>query len=237
MAAVLASGPRALLSHRAAGALWEIAPYEGVWIDVTTPTHQRTRRPLARHTSPLPPDDCAICDGIPVTGVARTLLDLAEISDRRRVELAIGRADKLGLFDLRAIEALCARSHGRHGLANLTEALAQFLPDSVRSPLEYDLLAFCRDHGLPLPEVNVIVAGHEVDAAWVEARLIVELDSYEHHRGRAAFERDRIRDAELKLAGWEVIRITWRRLHDHPAAVASLLHRLLLARRGLRTRG
>ena len=87
----------------------------------------------------------------------------------------------------------------------------------------------CRDHDLPLPLVNSLVAGHEVDALWPEARLIVELDSWKHHRDRAAFERDRIRDAELSLVGYRVIRVTWRRLRDHPERVAALIRGSLRA--------
>ena len=162
------------------------------------------------------------------TTVARTLLDLAAIVDRRRVERALERAEKLELFDLRQIEAACERAPGHHGLKALNQALALYMPDNrTRSELERDLLDLCRNHDLPLPEVNALVDGYEVDALWPDARLIVEVDSWEHHRDRAAFERDRVRDADLKLAGYTVIRITARRLADQPEQVAALIRRAI----------
>ena len=228
IAATLAMGESAVLSHRSAADHWGIAPYAGTWIDVSTPgSRRKPRQPIRPHGHSFGPTETTVHRRIPVTSPARTLLDLAEIADTRRVELAIQRAERLELFDLAAVEAIINRAHGHRGLKNLRRALAAYLPAPVRSPLEYDFLAFARDHGLPPPEVNVMLAGHEVDAVWRERRLVVELDSWEHHRDRVAFERDRIRDAELKLAGYEVVRITWRRLSTEPDAVAALLSRLL----------
>lgn len=231
MAAVLACGDGSVLSHRSGADLLGIAPYRGRWIDVTAPRRRRSRGPLKAHFTRLDPLDVTVEDNIPVTSVARTLLDLASIVDCRRVERALERAEKLELFDLREIEATCRRSPGHHGLKNLTEALTLHLPDNrTRSDLERDLLDLCRDHYLQLPEANAIVAGYEVDALWPDARLIVEVDSWEHHRDRAAFERDRVRDADLGLAGYTVIRITARRLIDQPEQVAALIRRALSSR-------
>ena len=145
------------------------------------------------------------------------------------MERALERAEKLELFDLRQMESTIARAHGHRGLKNLTPALALYLPDNAtRSALERDLLDLCRDHRLPLPRINSIVAGYEVDAWWPGTHLIIELDSWEHHRTRAAFEVDRVRDADLALEGFEVIRVTSRRLRDQPERVAASI------RRGLR---
>jgi very-short-patch-repair endonuclease len=230
MAAVLSCGDAADLSHRSAGSHWGIARYDGTRIDVTTPSQRRSRGRIRIHVARLHPDDRAVEDGIPVTSVARTLLDLAAIVGERRTERALERAEKLELLDLTAIEAVCRRSFGHRGLENLRLALGLYLPDDrTRSGLERDLVDFCRDHELPDPLINAIVAGHEVDALWPKARLVVELDGWEHHRDRAAFERDRIRDAELTLAGYRVIRITWRRLRDNPERVAALIRRALRA--------
>jgi very-short-patch-repair endonuclease len=226
MAAVLTCGEDAALSHRSGGALWGTAPYNGAWIDVTAPRKRRSRGRLKAHRGRLDPLDVTVVDGIPVTSVARTLLDLAAMVDLRRVERALERAEKLELFDLREIESAIERARGHRGLKNLTKALALYVPDNAtRSDLERDLLDLCRDHRLPAPVVNAIVAGYEVDAWWPETRLIVELDSWEHHRTRAAFELDRIRDAELRLARYEVVRVTWRRLHDDPEQVVRLIRR------------
>jgi very-short-patch-repair endonuclease/predicted transcriptional regulator of viral defense system len=228
MAAVLTCGDDAVLSHRSAGAHLGIAPYQGRWIDVSAPTRRRSRGRIKVHRGGLDPRDRTVEDNIPVTTVARTVLDLAAIVDRRRVERALERAEKLDLFDLHEIERTRARAPGHHGLKTLNQALTLYLPeDRTRSELERDLIDLCRDHDLPLPQVNVVVAGHEVDALWPDARLIVELDSWEHHRDRAAFERDRVRDAELSLAGYTVIRVTYRRLREHPEEVAALIRRYL----------
>jgi very-short-patch-repair endonuclease/predicted transcriptional regulator of viral defense system len=227
-AAVLTYGDRAVLSHRPAGALWTVAPYNGALIDVTAPTDRRSRGRLRAHVGRLDPPDIAIENGIQVTSVARTILDLASIVDVRRVERALERAEKLDLFDLREIEETCRRAHGHRGLKNLRRALALYVPDQLtRSDLERDLRDLCRQHGIEPPRMNAIVAGYEVDAWWPDASLIVELDSWEHHRTRAAFEADRIRDTDLKLAGFEVIRVTWRRLHDAPEQVLESIRRAL----------
>jgi very-short-patch-repair endonuclease len=109
----------------------------------------------------------------------------------------------------------------------LTQALAELgvEPPRVNSDWERDLLDFCDDFNIPRPELNVIVEGYLVDALWREAMVIVELDSWSHHRCRTAFEDDRERDAVLDLAGYSVLRITWRRMKTNPGAVADQLRR------------
>jgi hypothetical protein len=96
-------------------------------------------------------------------------------------------------------------------------------PAFSRSELERRFAALCDEHALPLPSFNVYLHGHEVDALWEDHRLVVELDGWEWHRSRAAFERDRRRDAELTRAGYTVIRFTWRQLEDEPAFVAETI--------------
>jgi hypothetical protein len=225
LACVFTCGAGARLGYRSAAALWGIAPYSGPLIDVIAPRRRRSRRNLVVHTARLDPLDVTIEDAIPVTTVARTLIDLSAIADVRRIERALTRAEKLELFDLRSIEAACARAYGHRGLKNLNQALSLYVPDgATRSDFEGDLVHLCRDYDLPQPLINSIVEGYEVDAWWPGTRLIIELDSWEHHRDRAAFERDRIRDAKLVQAGYIVVRVTWRRLHDQPEEVASLIH-------------
>jgi very-short-patch-repair endonuclease len=229
-AAVLACGPDALLSHLDAAAVWDLArPYGS--INVTTTARGRHGHPgitlhRVRH---LHPDDCARRNGFPVTSVARTLLDLAATLNRTRLERILERAERLELLDVIALDALLARRSGRRGCPALRAVLAAYLPSAAetRSGIERRFLALCRDAKLPRPKVNVIVEGFEVDMAWPEHRLVVELDSFGFHGTHGAFERDRIRDAALKLAGWDSIRITERRLKCEPQAVAAILRGLL----------
>jgi very-short-patch-repair endonuclease len=115
----------------------------------------------------------------------------------------------------------------------LTRALAELagaIDPRLRSPLEAQLLALCRQRGLPTPRVNTVVAGLEVDFSWPQQRLIVETDGHRHHGTRAAFERDRERDALLTALGWRVVRVTHRRLARQSREVGDLLERLLSAR-------
>jgi hypothetical protein len=230
MAAVLACGEGAVLSHGNAGSLWDLLPVKGTRIHVTVPVRgAHKRRGLAVHsTLHLPPAERATRDGIPVTSVARTLLDIAE-SDPTRLTRAWDTAERLRLLDLRAVQATCERGHGRRGLKHLlplVEDRTRVIPD-VRRELEARFFDLCRAFDLPLPACNVLVEGYLVDAFWAAGRLIVELDSWEFHGDRGAFEDDRERDAVLQAAGYRVVRITWRRLTEEPAGVAALIRKLL----------
>ena len=231
MAAVLACGPEALLSHRSAAALWELLPSSSPRAHVTVAARGRARRPgiVLHQVRHLHPDDRAIVDDIPVTSVPRTLLDVAGVETPRRLERAYEEADRRRLLDTRAVAALCERSAGRRGLKSLRALLAERRdpPPDTRSLLERRFLEFCRDHDLPEPAFNVAVAGYEVDAAWPPTPLVVELDSYRFHRGRTVFEEDRARDAALQLADYRVLRVTDRRLKEEPGALAATIRRLL----------
>lgn len=229
MAAVLSCGTAALLSHRSAGVLWGVAPYSGRWIDVTAAgSRRRNRGRVAVHGCRLDPNDHADCDGIPVTTVARTLFDLAEVVDARRLERAFENADRMRLLDLAAVDQVVLRNPGRRALRPLLALLPSLRPaPETRSELERAFLDLCRHAGLPPPLTNATIGGIEVDAFWPDHNLVVELDGYEFHRTRAAFERDRARDAALQAAGHRVVRLTHRRLTVGPAAVATLIRRLL----------
>lgn len=231
MAAVLACGPGALLSHLSAAALWAIRPSTRAIVDVTAARSRHGHSGIAVHRSrSLHPEDSALCEGIPVTSIARTLLDLAEVVSRQDLARAVEATERLRLFDLGAIERLLARSGGRRGIKPLRAVLREYrAAPFTRSGLELEFLAVCEAHGLPRPETNVLVEGFEVDAVWREQRLVVELDSRAFHDTAAAFERDRLRDAALLLAGYRVLRITWGRLHSEPAVVADTVRRLLAA--------
>jgi len=228
MAAVLACGPGALASHRDAGAVWGVrAACSGA---VNVIGKGRSRRGIRVHRArQLHEEDRAVHDGIPVTSLARTLLDLAEVVSRRELERAVEHAERLRLFDLSAIERLLARSHGRRGQSVLQAVIDDWLPgaETTRSGLERRFLALCRDAGLPLPVVNAVVEGYEVDAFWPNKKLVVELDSRTYHHTPTAFEQDRIRDAALQLAGHRVLRITDRRLTREPVTTAEAVRLLL----------
>ena len=231
MAAVLACGRGAVLGFRDGAAHWAIRDTSRTKIDVIAPRSVHPRPGIDVHrVRALHPDDWTVHEGIPVTTVARTLLDLGDVLRPRDVERAFDEAERLGLLDLRAVEAACLRGHGRHGLKVLRRLIEDRRPSLVdtRSALERSFIPFCRDHGVPIPSVNVAVGGLTVDALWCNQRLVAELDGYEFHgKTRAAFEGDRARDATLLLAGFRVIRLTWRRLHRDPERVATELRALL----------
>ena len=228
MAAVLACGPDAVLSHASAAALWGLRPTGRAAVDVTAPGRSRHGRAgIAVHrVRRLDPADRAEREAIPVTTVARVLLDLAGVLGPRELERALEAAERLRLLDVGALEATIRRSPGRR-LGRLATAIAEERePPPVRSELERRFLDVCEDAGLPPPAVNAMVEGLEVDAVWRGSRLVVELDGHAFHGTRAAFERDRERDATLQLAGYRVLRLTHRRLGD-PEAVAGMLRGLL----------
>ncbi len=160
--------------------------------------------------------------GIRVTTPARTLLDLAATVSADDLARAVEEARVLRLVtdaDLRAILDAHPRRAGSAALRRELDVEARL----TRSEAERRLLDLIRRAQLPLPETNVRVLGHEVDALWRAQRLIVEIDGFDAHGTRAAFERDRARDARLVAAGYRVIRITWRQLHDEPARTIAQL--------------
>lgn len=227
MAAVLACGDEALLSHRSAAALWGLMRSHRLPIEVSSRSGRR-RQGIAVHESRLDRSDRAAVDGIPVTSVARTLFDLAEVVDRQTHERAFEEADRLRVLELRAVEDVCSRNPRRRALKpvrRLIEAARE--PVTTRSPLEDRFVVFCEEQGLPQPTTNATIADLEVDALWCHEKLIVELDGFSFHQHRAAFERDRARDAVLQAAGFRVIRITHRRLDREPLLLAGQIRELL----------
>jgi hypothetical protein len=155
MAAVLACGPGAVLSHRPAGALWRLITWGG-WAEVTTPRRRVSRRGLQVRHGRITEDERCVHDGIPVTTVARTLLDLASVLDRERLHQAVSRAEARELTDLVPLPTLLTRHRGRRGVARLREIVAdrRLGLDITRSELEIDFQNFLRQRGLPRPELN-----------------------------------------------------------------------------------
>ena len=136
------------------------------------------------------------------------------------------------MFDLTEVERMLGRCGGHHGRGALVAAIAGYRdPGFSRSGLERRFLRLVREAGLPQPSVNTFVAGYEIDVYWESERFGVELDTYDFHGGRVAFERDRLRQEDLKLAGIEIVRITGRRLDLEPRAVIDRVARLLGSRR------
>jgi very-short-patch-repair endonuclease len=233
MAAVLACGEGAALSHFSAAVLWGMLNEWGGAIHVTSDA--RRRRPgLVVHEASLGGGEVLKRAGIPVTAPARTLIDLADLAPRRTLERAIDEAEYLRL-DCTGL----APRHGRRGNGTLSSVLAVHRPGSTRtrSELEEMFIRLCDQHGLPRPEVNVHIEGYECDFVWRDQRLIVETDGAAAHSGERRRVRDLERDAELAAAGWRVIRITYERLLREPERIADQVGRALTPSRRPATRG
>jgi hypothetical protein len=239
MAAVLACGHTAILSHRSAAAHHGLLEDHRQRPDVTVKGRaRRPRRGIQVHSSTtLTAPDIATVDGIPCTSVARTLVDLGDRERPRLVERAIDQAEVRGVFDLAAVEDALGRAGPRRG-AGVLRALLRELgePTLTDRELEELLLALIRDAGLPPPAVNAWITGngwaYKADFLWRRERVVAETDGLAFHTNRKAFEHDRLRDQRLALAGYTVVRFTWRQLVRQPDTVAATLAGLLAADRG-----
>lgn len=232
LAAVLACGRGAVLSHYSAAWLWDIAKIAPEPIHVTTLAWRRGRPPIRLHEArSLASEDRALREGIPVTALPRTLLDLAAAVRFDWLERMVERSEELGLFDLGAMDDLLARTTGHPGHGQLRRAIALYKPTNfTRSGLERRFLELCLEAGLPQPRMNYVEEGFELDAYWPEFRFAVELDVFETHGTRAAFERDRKRQEDLLLAGIQMTRVTGPRLEREPDEVMTRVARLLSER-------
>jgi very-short-patch-repair endonuclease len=235
MAAVLACGSEAVLSHVSAAELWGLTNGHRDRVDVTAPG-RRGRIPgginAHRHNS-LVDEDRAVVNGIPCTSVARTLLDVAGTTQIWELRRLIEKAEVKRLLDHGAVRRLIRRSRGRRGVARLRMVLDDLHPKTkrTRSPLERRFLRMCSRALLPPPEVNVLLDLDglciEADFLWRDARLVVETDGRQTHDTATAFEADRRRDQRLTLAGWRVIRCTWSQVINEPADLVRTLKVLL----------
>jgi very-short-patch-repair endonuclease len=223
MAAVLACGPRAVLSYRSAADHLGLRTSARAQIEVTVPRGAARSRPrIEVHYGDVDP---VLVDAVPCTTIARTIVDCAEVLPPYSIENMVDRAEQLRVFDLRAIEA---ELDGRRGAPRLLAVLARYRPDpGTRNDFEKLLLRICRDAGIRDPDgVNVMVEGEERDFVWWRERLIVEADGGERHDTRRQFEEDRRKDQELDPE-WRVLRITWRQLTREPERVARAIARRL----------
>jgi hypothetical protein len=214
LAAVMACGSEAVLSHRSAADLWGLRPSSGS-IEVTVVRGRHGVPGVRVHrTRLLEERDTTVQDGIPTTSVARTLLDLSAVVRPPDLEVAVDRAERLGLFDLTELVDVLDRAKGRRGARALRRVVAGYMPSTQKSELERrfrELVETAED--IPRPAFNALIDGetrtHEVDAHWSEQRLAVQLDGFEFHRTRRDRERDAASDADLELAGERVMRLTW----------------------------
>jgi len=234
MAAVLASGPEAVLSHRSAAALWGIRRTAPEVIDVTVPRRSRSSPRIRRHVGVLPEDERAEHLGVPVTTAARTVWNLAATSPRHQVEADLRQLEFLRLYDGIALPHLLDRYPGARGCRRVRAALEQLreAPEGrTRSALEERFLAFLDRYGLPRPQLNAWLelpgGGVEVDCLWPGTGTVVELDGWQAHGTRSAFVGDRTRDRRLRAAGYHVTRIAWSQLDAEPEAIAADLRSFL----------
>jgi hypothetical protein len=233
MAAVLAIGPNAVLSHRSAAAHWRIRPNASARVDVAVPRKLRSTKDIRVHEAALAADEMTVLQGIPVTTVPRTLFDLAAVALPHETQRAIHEAEFLRLTDSLSLDDLVDRHRGERG-ANTIRAIldeASIGAGVTRSELEDRFLAFVDARGLPRPELNALVEiegrRFEVDCLWRAEGVVVELDGHASHATRATFESDRARDRALAAVGLRVARITWRQLHREPDEIETDLRRML----------
>jgi hypothetical protein len=233
MAAVLACGDGVALSHRAAGQLWGVLPSGDGLPEVTRPKGWKSQPGIVQHRALLMSDEVEVVSGIPVTGLSRTLFDLASVLSQTQLERALNEAEVLGLTDRVSVHSLLARYQRRPGTPVLRRLLADedALRGITRRELEARFVAVLAGTDLPRPQRNVDLAVgdrfFEIDCLWREQRLAVELDGRATHRTARAFERDREKDRLLLVDGWHMVRITWRQLRDDAPAVVADLRRLL----------
>ncbi len=232
MAAVLACGRGAVLSHRSAAQIWGLLPRRAIAIEVTKPKAVRGGRGIRPHQAVLLADEIRDVDGIPVTSAPRTLLDVAAIVDEHELESAWNEMEVRGLTDVLSVPQLLARHRGKRGVAALRRVSGSEKPGGItRNDFERDFVALLDAHGLPRPRLNATIhlrgRFFEIDALWDPQRLAVELDGGAVHGTRRAFRKDRQRDRILLAEGFRTARVTWDQLRDEPAEIVADLRSAL----------
>jgi very-short-patch-repair endonuclease len=226
MAALLACGPLSVIGHRSAvivmGLRWR---YCGP-VEVVLPHEVQLGRAgvRCRRVTALAADEVAVRHGLRVTTPARTLVDLAATASRGDLERLAEEILFQRLASTAEIIDAIGRGAGRPGVRKL-RAIADLLDEAsfTRSEAERRLKTLLRGAGLPMPRMNVKRAGWEVDAVWDRQRLVVEVDGYRSHGTRPQFERDRTKDAQMMLAGYRVLRFTWRQITREPTVVIATI--------------
>lgn len=248
MAAVLAGGPSAVLSHTSAASLWGYGPdhparstdrerTNGLHrsgehrssttlpgpIHIIVPGSGRGQRPgiIVHRIMKLASDEHTLVDGIPVTSPSRTLVDLAGLLGSREVERAVAAAEREGLITSEELAQLPERYRRHAGIGVLRSLiLEQSAPEFTRSEAERRCLDLLRTAELPVPHTNVPVGPYELDLFWPDAGVAVEVDGRAYHSSRRRFEGDRRKDAWLRARGITVVRLTWRQITRRPIATA-----------------
>ena len=225
LAALLYAGRDAVLSHTTAAWIWSLIDAEPKRIHLTVPGRRPSLPGVRVHHSRQVAR--AEHQRLPVTPVARTLLDLGAVASPRQLRRALAEADYRQILDSREIQAVLRR--GRTGSRALRAALHDHMPQLAQtlSELEERFLELCEDAGLPLPEANAQVGRMRVDALWRTERVAVELDGGPAHGGAAAMKRDRDRELALRSMGFAVARYSWDQVTKRPGDVVADLHRLL----------
>ncbi len=236
LAAVLAAGAGAVASHRSAAWLWGLS--DELSLDVSVPKNRSPRLAgVVVHRQHMPSCSTSRRRGVPVTNPLRTMLDVAALPDPELVDQALDRGIAARLFTPAAVEAELGRQSrsGRRGTASLRERLEHRDTSSSRPPsvLESRLVRLLRTARLPMPhrEYPVMGGAYRLDFAWPEVKLAVELDGYAAHASLMAFRDDRSRQNDLVLAGWTVLRFTWKDVRDRPADVTRLIRAVMRASR------
>jgi very-short-patch-repair endonuclease len=236
MAGVLTCGPGAVLSHWSAASHWGLLHTNRAVIDVVLAGNRVGPKEVRVHrVRQLDNRDVTRRDGIPITTVPRTLLDLAAVATPRQLRRAVNEAVRRDRLTPRMVDDICSRHERKKGIKAFRTATAALNPGThrTRSDLEDDFLRLCHKHRLPTPDSNTKVEGYEVDMHFLGTNLIVELDSYEYHRTPAEFDADRRKDAALKLKGYEVLRVSDAWLNADPDEVAQTVRQLLALQRQL----
>lgn len=236
LAAVLAVGPGAAVSHRSAGRLWGFIRERGDIrrdrVEVIVPRRLNNRKEIRIHfCASLHPRDVMHWDRIPVTTPARTLLDLAASLPDDALRRAVRQAEVDRLVVQFDLEEQLARAPGLSRAARRLAAVVASGPAPTRSELEDRLLALLERHGFPRPQVNarLVVAGRrvEVDFLFAELRLVVETDGDRFHGTKLAREADAARQAELEAAGYRVVRLNWRQVDKQEDQTVKRLRRVV----------
>lgn len=239
MAAVLAGGAAARLSHLSAARVWTMLTSESAAaFHVSVEGSGRGSRPglIFHRVATFADDERAIVDGIPVTSPARTLVDIAGMLGSRDLELALAVAERAGLVTLSELNALPDRYPRRPGMAVLRALLGTTTgPAFTRSEAERRCLDLLRRAGLPRPHANVALGPYELDLLWPDEMLAIEIDGRAYHASSVRFEGDRRKDAWLRARGVEVIRLTWRQITRHELSTAVQVGQALALARFRRT--